>query len=157
MNAGAWGREIGSHVRWVKCIDENGAEVVISEPAFAYRSGINAGVIVEVSLDVESAGRTAVVRKRRELAEKRDWMKGNRSAGSIFRNPDGQYAGQLLEQAGLKGVKIGGASISTRHANVVVTEAGARASDVRALLELARSKVFSETGVMLETEIVILE
>jgi UDP-N-acetylmuramate dehydrogenase len=75
------------------------------------------------------------------------------SAGSIFTNPPGDFAGRLVEQAGLKGRQVGGARISTRHANFVVNLGGARAEDVRALIELARSEVRARFGVNLEPEV----
>jgi UDP-N-acetylmuramate dehydrogenase len=83
-------------------------------------------------------------------------MRGLRCAGSVFRNPPGGPAGRLIEQAGLKGARTGGAAVSSRHANVIVTEPGARSSDVRALLERIRVEVGSGTGALLEPEIVFL-
>jgi UDP-N-acetylmuramate dehydrogenase len=75
------------------------------------------------------------------------------SAGSVFRNPPDDYAGRLIEEAGLKGKKIGGAMISPQHANYIVNTGGARAEDVLALMEMAKEKVRAETGIELEPEI----
>jgi UDP-N-acetylmuramate dehydrogenase len=75
------------------------------------------------------------------------------SAGSIFTNPPGDYAGRLVEQAGLKGRQVGGAQISPKHANFVVNVGGARAADVRRLIELARDEVAARFGVRLEAEV----
>ena len=80
-------------------------------------------------------------------------MRGLRCAGSVFRNPPGDHAGRLIEAAGLKGMRIGGAVVSSRHANVIVTEPGARSADVRALLERIRVEVESGDGIRLEPEI----
>ena len=83
-------------------------------------------------------------------------MRGLRCAGSVFKNPDGDSAGRLIEGAGLKGERIGQAMISSEHANVIVTEKGARASDVLALIERATSAVRSEFALELQTELAIL-
>jgi len=76
-----------------------------------------------------------------------------KSAGSVFKNPPGIFAGHLLEAAGLKGMRIGSAAFSCRHANFIVNLGGARADDVRCLIELARDKVQQTTGVLLEPEV----
>jgi UDP-N-acetylmuramate dehydrogenase len=76
-----------------------------------------------------------------------------RSAGSVFKNPLGGFAGRLIEEAGLKGDRVGGATVSPEHANVIVVDPGACASDVKALMELVRSEVEQRTGVRLENEL----
>jgi UDP-N-acetylmuramate dehydrogenase len=78
-----------------------------------------------------------------------------RSAGCIFRNPQGQAAGRLIEQAGCKGLCRGGATISTLHANFIVSEEGCTAADVRALIQIVKDRVFDHCGIWLETEIEI--
>jgi len=79
--------------------------------------------------------------------------RGVPNAGSIFKNPPGNFAGRLLEGAGLKGVRVGGAAFSDQHANFIVNLGGARAEEVRALIEMARSKVKEQSGVWLEPEV----
>ena len=78
------------------------------------------------------------------------------SCGSVFKNPAGDFAGRLIEQAGLKGEREGGAEISTTHANFIVNRGGARAADVIALIERVRRRVAEHTGIELETEVRIL-
>jgi UDP-N-acetylmuramate dehydrogenase len=80
---------------------------------------------------------------------------GHQSAGCIFRNPRGMSAGMLIEQAGLKGTRIGQAEVSDRHANFIVAGEGAKSEDVLALIDLVRSRVAERLGVDLETEIEI--
>ena len=75
------------------------------------------------------------------------------NAGSVFKNPPGSFAGRLLEAAGLKGERRGGAAFSTQHANFIVNLGGARADEVRALIELARERVRARAGVWLEPEV----
>ena len=78
------------------------------------------------------------------------------SCGSVFKNPPGNSAGRLIEEAGLKGARRGRALISTKHANFIVTEKGATSGDVVALIDLARNRVFETTGILLTTEVRIL-
>jgi len=80
-----------------------------------------------------------------------------KSAGSIFKNPEGNYAGRLIENAGLKGRKIGMAKISEKHANIIATETNANASDVLALAEIARYLVKMKYGVDLKREVELFE
>ena len=75
------------------------------------------------------------------------------SVGSIFMNPAGDYAGRLIEEAGLKGVRIGGAMVSTMHANWIINVDGATASDILGLIDLIREKVRATSGVELQLEI----
>jgi UDP-N-acetylmuramate dehydrogenase len=78
------------------------------------------------------------------------------SCGSVFKNPEGDYAGRLIDAAGLKGERVGGAEISRVHANFIANTGGATAADVRRLMELARDAVEKETGIRLEPEVRIL-
>ncbi|MCX7635584.1 MAG: UDP-N-acetylmuramate dehydrogenase, partial [Syntrophales bacterium] len=78
------------------------------------------------------------------------------SAGSIFKNPPGMLAGRLIEEAGLKGITIGGAQVSERHGNFIVNRGGATAGDVLALIDMVREKVRALTGITLETEVIII-
>ena len=80
---------------------------------------------------------------------------GHQSAGCIFKNPPGMKAGMLIDQAGLKGTRIGGAEVSDRHANFIVADEGASSKDVLELIEVVRMAVQERLGVELETEIEI--
>jgi UDP-N-acetylmuramate dehydrogenase len=75
------------------------------------------------------------------------------NAGSVFKNPSGDYAGRLIEEAGLRGVRIGGAAVSEAHANFIVNLEGARASDILALIHLVQQRVEATKGIRLETEV----
>ena len=78
------------------------------------------------------------------------------NAGSVFKRPEGYFAGKLIEDCGLKGVSVGGAQVSEKHAGFIVNRGGATSSDVRRLVELIRDRVLCETGVTLECEIKFL-
>jgi UDP-N-acetylmuramate--L-alanine ligase/UDP-N-acetylenolpyruvoylglucosamine reductase len=158
-NAGAWGRALGDHVEWVRAMDEEGKLLTLDKTAlrFGYRSAplLRGLVLLEAGLRT-AAGTADEIRTRREAhASRRAWMRGLRSAGSLFKNPAGDFAGRLLEASGLKGRGIGGATISREHANVIVTTPEATASDVLALVDLMRATVRREHGVILEPEVQI--
>jgi UDP-N-acetylmuramate dehydrogenase len=78
------------------------------------------------------------------------------NAGSVFRNPPGVFAAQLIEQCGLKGMRIGGAMVSTKHANFIVNTGAATAADIEVLIEKVRLMVRQECGIDLETEVRII-
>jgi UDP-N-acetylmuramate dehydrogenase len=79
------------------------------------------------------------------------------SAGSIFKNPPGQFAGALIEKAGLKGYRMGGAQISRKHANWIINRGNARAGDIVNLIEKIENEIYKTFGVRLEREIRILD
>jgi len=96
--------------------------------------------------------------KLRELARKRKASQpsGSPNSGSMFRNPPGDYAGRLIDAAGLKGKRVGACQISERHGNFIVNRGGAKAMDVRQLMEIAKSEVQKKFGVELIPEVKLL-
>jgi len=117
-----------------------------------------AAVVLEVELVLTPSSREEIRRRIRSLLkvrqEKQPWQLP--SAGSVFKNPPGDFAGRLIEAVGLKGVRIGDAQISPKHANFIVNRGQARASDIHALIRLAQEKVSQEFGVQLELEIEVV-
>ena len=81
---------------------------------------------------------------------------GQPSCGSVFKNPSADHAGRLIEEAGLKGHRIGGAVVSTKHANFIINEADASADDIERLITHVRQTVLDQSGVLLETEVRIV-
>lgn len=161
MNAGAHGGAICDRVSWVKCLNGDGAAVVLrkSDLKAGYRCapGLRGMIVLEAGFDLDKGSQETIKNRRKEISQKRSWLTGLRSAGSVFKNPDGDHAGRLIEAAGFKGFCVGGARVFEGHANVIVTGAGARASDVLALIEIVRAGVHAASGVMLESEVIILE
>lgn len=159
MNAGAFGGELSQVVEAIEGLDGAGAPLRLprSELAFAYRRlELPAGLIVtrvEMRLGrgdaVEIERRAAEARRGRGLRQ----PLGLPNAGSIFRNPPDDFAGRLIEAVGYKGRRIGGAQVSPRHANFIVNTGGARAADVRALIEEVRAAVWRQRGVWLLPEV----
>ncbi len=162
MNAGAFGEAFGSRVQEIQMITPQGDLLARDREQlrFSYRQlEIKKGVVTvraRLKLYRESkdtvAKRMADYLKMRKLNQPLEYP----SAGSVFRNPPNEYAGRLIENAGLKGKRIGGAMISDKHANFIVNTGGAKAKDVLDLLNLVRESVKKETGIELEPEIKIV-
>lgn len=160
MNAGGAFGDIGSCVAEVTVMDSHGKIFTRKRDdlVFEYRrSNISAKFILEAVFELNPENPESVTQRVKEI-----WMyKRNTqplrddSAGCIFRNPDGISAGKLIDEAGLKGHCIGGAEISTHHANFIVARPGASSADVLALMDLARDKVREKTGIVLEAEVVV--
>ncbi len=162
MNAGAYGSEFEKVVEEVEAINSQGESLRFSREAmnFSYRdSHLPQGTVVtRVRLRLGKAEPARVDSKLRELVGRRKSSQpsGLPNSGSMFRNPPGDYAGRLIEAAGLKGKRIGQAQIAERHANFIVNLGGAKASEVRQLMELARNEVSRQFGVELEAEVKFL-
>ncbi len=165
MNAGGKYGEIGDSVHAVAIVRPDGELRVYprAELAFDYRHAhLPQGVIVWATLRTHEADPVAVRDRVREyMAYKKSVQPlGNTAAGCMFKNPidttTGQRvsAGKLIDDAGLKGHRIGGAYISDHHANFFTCDPGARTDDLRALVRLAQQSVAARTGLHLETEVV---
>ncbi len=157
MNAGAHGGEIGSRVAWIRCLNPDGKSLILApaECGFAYRRcrGLEGRVAVACGLRLKRAEAQAVRALRLAARAKRIPLAGLRTEGSVFRNPAGDSAGRLLEAAGCKGMRIGGARVTEFHANIVAVEEAVTASDVLALVMGMRNRVERGCGVMLAPEI----
>lgn len=163
-NAGAFGHSMEDVVLWAGVLSRECTEVVHSgdELGFAYRTSTfktggsrqSRNVILEAELALRPAPRESVENGLKECIQKRkETQPQGPGAGSIFKNPPGDYAGRLVEEVGLKGHRIGGAQISSKHANFMVNTGDARASDVSGLIDLARTRVIDRFGIWLDLEI----
>ena len=161
MNAGAYGSEMEKIVERVEGVALGGAVAFRrDEMSFTYRdSHLPSGTVVtSVRLRLEKKDAEELGAKVRALVSKRKQSQpaGYPNSGSMFRNPPGDFAGRLIEAAGLKGRRIGNAEISPRHANFMVNLGGARAEDVKRLMDLARSEVKDKFNVELFPEVKFL-
>jgi UDP-N-acetylmuramate dehydrogenase len=162
MNAGAYGSEFEKVIDRVDGFTQEGEPIRLSrnEMTFTYRdSHLPAGMVVtEARLRLHREDAAKVTSRVRELVTKRKTSQpsGYPNSGSMFRNPPEDFAGRLIEAAGLKGKKIGHAQISERHGNFIVNLGGAKGEDVRRLMELARAEVKTRFGVELEPEVRLL-
>jgi len=162
MNAGAYGSEFEKVVDRVEGMTAEGQSIRFSrnEMIFSYRdSHLPQGTVVtRVHMRLHKGEALKVGTKLRELTSRRKGSQpsGFPNSGSMFRNPPGDYAGRLIEAAGLKGRRIGQSQISERHANFIVNLGGAKAVEVHALMELAQTEVRREFGVQLIAEVKFL-
>ncbi len=162
MNAGSHEQGMESVVEALKCFDPQSGLVTRSRQdlSFGYRSlSLPEGsIILEVTLAVRSGKAEAVRESLRIQMAKRLATQplGKPSAGSIFKNPPGDFAGRLIEKAGLKGLSRGAAAVSGQHANFILNMGGAKASDVLGLMEEIQRRVLEHSGVHLEPEVRIV-
>lgn len=164
MNAGAYGGEICQVCESVRLMELDGSvrEIPGEEMGFAYRSSRvqeEGGIILSAvfALRAEAPERIREIMKelmsRRSASQPLDLP----SAGSAFKRPQGGYAAALIEQAGLKGYRVGGAAISVKHAGFAVNTGGATAWDVRELLRQVSDRVYENSGIRLEPEVLVWE
>ncbi len=160
MNAGAYGGEMKDIVESVRLMDTDGKikELSGAEMDFGYRHSRMEGsddIILSAVLRLAPGEREAIEEKMRELGEKRREKQPLEypSAGSTFKRPEGHFAGQLIEEAGLKGFRVGGAQVSEKHAGFVINTGHATARDVYALCEEVSRRVLENSGVRLEREV----
>ena len=164
MNAGWGGEDLSGVIRTVWCYrpGEGMVELRGGQCRFGYRTSRfqqSGEVVLRVDLELCPGDREEISAKIREVLRRRKEALPLEypSAGSVFKNPPGDYAGRLIEAAGLKGKTIGGAQISGKHANVIVNRGAASFQDVMGLIDLARGEVERRFGVTLELEIKIWE
>lgn len=161
MNAGAYGSEMKDIVASVDYIGEDGAIHTITDCGFSYRHSCFCGtgaVVTKVVLHLNMADPAEIKEKTDALLKQRREKQPVElpSAGSTFKRPPGHFAAALIDQAGLKGTRVGGAQVSEKHAGFVVNTGGATAEDVKALVGLVQDVVQEKFGVMLEREIIYL-
>ncbi|PLR97375.1 UDP-N-acetylmuramate dehydrogenase [Bacillus sp. T33-2] len=164
MNAGAHGSDISRILEKAHILFEDGTiEWLANEDMeFSYRTSIlqkkRPGIVLEAVFQLNEGDRESIVA---EIQKNKDYRKETQPwnypcAGSIFRNPLPDYAGKLIENAGLKGHSIGGAKISEMHGNFIVNAGNATADDVLALIQHVKDTVFDKYGINIETEVEII-
>lgn len=160
MNAGAFGGETWRHVVSVETINRQG-EINQRTPddyRIAYRSveGQKDEWFVSVLFKFD-AGVNESINIKQLLAKRAETQPtGTANCGSVFRNPENDYAARLIEQCGLKGKRVGGAVVSEKHANFIINDQQATANDIEALIELIQNTVLEQAGVSLQTEVKIV-
>lgn len=159
-NAGAFGSETADVLIDAELVDMNGDTwtATVEDLVYAYRRSALQGtpiVCVRARFRGKGGDRANAVRRIKEMANERIKKQplAQPNTGSIFRNPPGDFAGRLIEAAGLKGRAIGGATVSEKHANFIVNTSGATASDVRALMALIQQEVAKRFDVRLVPEV----
>lgn len=160
MNAGAYGGEICQVCDRVEVMDRQGNTRWLSnaEMDFSYRHSvleITSDIVIRAEFTLTPAQPETIKARMKELIGKRSASQplDLPSAGSAFKRPKGGYAAALIEQAGLKGFRVGNAGISEKHAGFAVNLGGATAADVKELLQSVSDRVFEQSGIRLEPEI----
>lgn len=163
MNAGAYGGELVQVLDSVTVLDRQGQEHVIpaADCGLGYRRSIFSGgdyLIVEARFRLTHGDPADIEARMKELAAKRKEKQPLEypSAGSTFKRPEGYFAAALIDQCGLKGLTVGGAQVSEKHAGFVINRGGATCADILALVEQIKAVVKERTGVELELEVKIL-
>ncbi|HEY8668766.1 MAG TPA: UDP-N-acetylmuramate dehydrogenase [Tepidisphaeraceae bacterium] len=160
MNAGGKFGDIGAVVTRVQVMDTLGTlyERTKDDLVFDYRStNISAKFILGATLELDEEDPERLMRKTKEIwMYKRNSQPLNtKNAGCIFKNPRGLSAGAIIDQAGLKGFRVGGAEVSEKHANFVIAHTGCRADDILKLIKIIKEKVYDKSQVHLESEVQI--
>jgi UDP-N-acetylmuramate dehydrogenase len=159
-NAGAFGGDMAGSLVWAELLTENGREKFTTEQmGYGYRTSLLKrgeldGVVLCAELRLQDSTREAVSATIEQFgAHRKATQPPGASMGSMFKNPDGDYAGKLIDSAGLKGTRIGNAEISPVHGNFFINHGATRAEDIRALIELVMKTVKEKHGVDLELEV----
>lgn len=163
MNAGAYDGEMKQVVKRVTLMNYAGeiVEKDAEEMQFSYRHSIlkeQQWIVLEAVIALETGDKRKIKEKMDELAQKRREKQPLEypSAGSTFKRPEGYFAAKLIEDAGLKGFRIGGAQVSPKHAGFVINEHNATSADIYALIKEIQRRVEKNAGVAIETEVICL-
>lgn len=162
MNAGAFGGETWRHVVAVETIDRQG--VIHQRQANEYEVGYRTVTgpkdewFISATMSFESGEAEEATKKIKQLLARRAQTQpvGTANSGSVFRNPESDHAARLIEQCGLKGERIGGAVVSEKHANFIINDSDASASDIEALIKYVQQVVSEKFDVKLQTEVRIV-
>ena len=164
MNAGAYGGELKDVLTEVTALFPDGVRTLRGgELALGYRRSLFTdhpeAVVLRAKLALQSGSAEQIKARMDELAAKRRASQPLElpSAGSTFKRPEGYFAAALIDQCGLKGMRVGGAEVSRKHAGFIVNVGGAKCADVLALIQKVQDTVFTATGVTLEPEVKIIQ
>ena len=161
MNAGAYDGEMQQVVKMVKVLNKDGEVMELDNATmeFAYRNSVirnKAFIVLEVVLELTAGDKNLIQSKMTELSERRRDKQPLEypSAGSTFKRPQGNFAGKLIMEAGLKGFQIGGAQVSEKHCGFIINAGNATAADIVEVINTVCEKVYESSNVLLETEVI---
>lgn len=165
MNAGAYNEELRQVIEWVEILfpDEGVKKISCEEMAFSYRHSLLSdrpdAIVLRAAFRLQKGESSAIRAKMDDLMARRKASQPLEypSAGSFFKRPAGNFAGRLIEEAECKGLTVGGAQVSEKHAGFVINRDGATGEDVRRLMVEVQRRVYERSGVMLEPEVRIIE
>ncbi|MCI8647075.1 MAG: UDP-N-acetylmuramate dehydrogenase [Firmicutes bacterium] len=164
MNAGAYGGEMKDIIKEVRILKKDGSgtyTMTADQLQLGYRHSIlheSGDIVVQAVLQLARGSREAISAEMKELAARRNEKQpvSLPSAGSFFKRPEGYFAGKLIQDAGLKGLSVGGAQVSELHSGFIVNTGGATATDIIQLMEVVQAAVLDKFGVKLEPEVRII-
>ena len=161
MNAGAFGSEIADNLKSVEVLNSEGKVLQLNreEIEFGYRkSSLKGYIVLNAEFDLKY-GDSSSLRKKMDLtASKRDEKQPVEfcSCGSVFKRPENNYAGTLIESCGLKGSRIGDAEVSEKHANFIINKGNASSSDIYRLIKYVKDVVYRQKGTLLQEEVKLI-
>lgn len=158
MNAGIGGNAIGDFIESVTVYDGKSAVLSHEKCNFGYRRSTMRDIntlILSIIVKTNESNCAEIEEKINYYRVKRSHLPKGRSCGCVFKNPDGTSAGYLIDSAGLKGLRVGGAVVSNEHASFILNEGGS-STEVKSLIEIVKSRVFERFGVLLEEEVVYI-
>jgi len=163
MNAGAYDGEMSFVVKWTEYLSADGKECILDKQqhCFGKRSSFiqtDGGVVLKTCIGLKKGNREKISARMAEFRAKRREKQplDMPSAGSIFKRPEGYFAGKLVEDCGLRGYRIGGAEVSCLHCGFIVNTGNATATDVITLIKYIQDRVYADYGVQLQTEVKIV-
>ncbi|MDD4377000.1 MAG: UDP-N-acetylmuramate dehydrogenase [Eubacteriales bacterium] len=164
MNAGAYGGEMKDIIDKITIIKADGSEIkdlVVDQLNLGYRQSVlqeTGDMVLSVRLNLKKGNIESIEEKMKDFMKRRNDKQpvNYPSAGSFFKRPEGYFAGKLIEDAGLKGLTVGGAQVSTLHSGFVINVGGATATDIVDLMHLIQNTVYDKFGVKLEPEVRII-
>ena len=161
MNAGAYGGQMADVIESAECLTASGEIKTLKKEdmRLGYRSSVfkkGGLIIISLTLALKKGDKAEIKAEMDDLLNRRKQKQPLEypSAGSTFKRPEGYFAGALIEKNGLKGLTVGGAQVSEKHAGFVINRGGATAADVKALIGKIQKTVFENDGVMLEPEVI---
>lgn len=164
MNAGAYGGEMSQVAERVRVIEEDGKirEYSQDKMQFGYRTSLvkqNGGIVTETEFLLKTGAQEDISAKMADYTKRRKEKQplNYPSAGSVFKRPEGYFAGKLIMEAGLSGCSVGGAQVSEKHCGFIINKGNATAADIRRLMREIQEKVQEKSGVALEPEVIYLE
>ncbi len=159
-NAGAFGGDMNGNLVWAEVLTKNGrGNLSVEQMGYGYRTSVlkrgeMKGIILSALLKLKNSTKEEVSVKIGQFSERRKATQPpGASMGSMFKNPEGDHAGRLIEAAGLKGARIGNAEISTLHGNFFINHGETKAEDIRALIQVVQRTVLERFNVNLELEV----
>lgn len=164
MNAGAYDGEMKNIIKAVFLLKKDGSgsyALPVSQMEYGYRHSVlydTGDIVTGISIELAPGNKEDIAKKMKELNERRNAKQpvNYPSAGSFFKRPEGYFAGKLVQDAGLKGLTVGGAQVSELHSGFVINIGNATATDIVQLMHLVQASVKEQFGVMLEPEVRII-